>query len=463
MNAHRKPFESLEQRRLLAATIKSTDVRTISDTDGTKENGNDIVVKLSEAAQGSPDISKMRMFGYANNTLLGGQSKTTINIVSATVTDGNLVLRTDVQVRKGAQLTLQTGALTNIESNQTIKTKKGLNRDRFTLALRAFSPADKTFFSNERLVGGSTPTTANTAASESAVLAQLTAFLNRKVNNEKTISAAQRDAALANFNSSANKAIVPAHNLRAAIASLVGTIGEPAINFYFGTANSTGKTPLLVTFDGTQISSGATICEGSYTSSDRYKLIWNPNYAGEHFAVLSGRLVHEAMHDSVDRTNSQDEEVVLNFVESVVYAQQAVTDFTITRGGTLYSTYANYRLMLTLNSGDRQFPRVGIKEAPIKGGVANPGFVFTSPYEGTGMNSLDADVRAEFEARNVADKPPTAVNDASRQILTNLTGNTYTSETGKFGDSLINDIDIAQDTLGDAFAMRAARVLQLTI
>lgn len=468
MTPYRSTIENLEDRKLLAATIRSTDVLGVAASDGTKANGNDVVVRFSAPAQGTPNVANMRMFGYAYNTLTGGNDKKTINILSASInSSGNLVLRTDVQVRKGAEVRLNAGAVkdnTNADIVGTIRTKKGLNRDRFTLALRAFRPNDKTMFSSARLVGGVNPTTANTAASEATVRAQLDAFLTKKVNNEKSITAAQKTTALAQFDSAGNEAIVPAHNLRAAIVSLVGTIGAPVIDFYFGTKNSTGKTPVLVTFDGGQISSGATVAEGSYTSSGRYKLIFNPNYAGEHFAVLSGRMAHEAMHDSSDKTNSQDEEVILNFVESTIYAQQAVTDFTITRAGTLYTTYANYRLMLAINSGDRQFPRVGIKAAPIKGGVANPGFAFNSPYVGTNMDSLEEDVREEFEARNVDDKPPTAVNEVTLEVLKNLTGNTYTSTTGKFGDSVINDIDIGQDTMGDQFvAQRVARVLQLRV
>lgn len=470
MNRNRSPIENLEERRLLAATvIKNTDVMILAANDGTKDNGNDVIVKFDGAVSGSTDVSKMRMFGYAYNTLTGGNDKKTINITAASVNgDGHLVLRTDVQIRKGAQLTLQPGAVSDLtnSSNLTIRTKKGLNRDRFTLALRAFKPNDKTYFGSDKLVGGATPVVANTAASEATVRAQLVSFLNKKKDREKTINQATYDLALAHYDSAANEAIVPAHNLRAAICSLVGTIGAPAIDFYFGTANSTGKTPILVTFDGAQISSGATVAEGTYTSSGRFKLIFNPNYAGESFVALSGRMAHEAMHDdsASNHVDSQDEEVILNFVESTVYAQQIVTDFTYATSKNQYTLYANYRLMLAINSGDRQFPRVGIGKAPIKGGVANPGFAFNTPYVGTNADSFDDDVRTEFAARNIADKPPTDSTDTSRQILKNLTGNTYTATTGKFGDDLIADIDIAQDTLGDQFvAQRVARVLQLKV
>ncbi len=470
MHPFSSPIESLEDRRLMTTVIKNTDVMILAAGDGTKDNGNDIIVKFSAPAVGTADVSKMRMFGYAYNTLSGGNDKKSINILSASVNgSGQLVLRTDVQVRKGSTLTLSAGAVkdgANADITGSIRTKKGLNRDRFTLALRAFKPNDKSYFGSDKLVGGSSPVTANTAESESVVLAQLTSFLNKKVTRERTITQAQMDAQIANYNSSANKAIVPAHNLRAAICSLVGTIGAPAIDFYFGTANSTGKTPILVTFDGAQISSGATVAEGTYTGSGRFKLIFNPNYAGESFVTLSGRVAHEAMHDdsASNHVDSQDEEVILNFVESVIYAQQIVTDFTYAQSHNAYTLQSNYRLLLALNSGDRQFPRVGIKDAPIKGGVANPGFAFNTPYVGTNATSLDDDVRAEFAARNIIDKPPTDSTETSRLILKNLTGTTYTATTGQFGDALIDDIDIGQDTLGDQFvAQRVSRVLQLKL
>lgn len=476
MTPYRKTIENLEDRRLMAATIRSTDVLGIAAGDGTKANGNDIIVRFSSPAQGTPDTSKMRMFGYAYNTLNGGNDKKTINILSASInSSGQLVLRTDVQVRKGAQLTLNAGAVkdgTNADITGDVRTKKGLNRDRFTLALRAFRPNNKAFFGSDKITGGTTPVVANTAASESTVRAQLDAFLTKKVNNEKTITADQKTAALANFDSTTNKAIVPAHNLRAAICSLVGTIGEPAINFYFGTANSTGKTPILVTFDGTQISSGATVAEGTYTSSKRFKLIFNPNYAGEHFAVLAGRLAHEAMHDDAfnNHVDSAQEEGINNFVETVVYAQQILVDFTIAQQQqTQYALYANYRLMLALNSGDQQFPRVGLSDAPIKGGVANPGFNFN--YTGSqtlsaqNMTSFYADVKQEFAARGVLEKAEnlTITTETTRAILNKLTGNTYTSATN-FGTNLIKDIDLGQDILADqTVAQRLSRILQLKV
>lgn len=469
-------IERLEGRQLMAS-VKGTDLRNISDSNGAKDNGNELIVKFNAPIK-SFDISKMRMFGYANNTLQGGQTKTTINIKSGVIDGSNLTLRTDVMIRKGATLTLGAGAVTDQQDASpaaSVKVAKGLNRDRFTLALRAFSPKDKTYFSNALLTGGSAPVTANTAPSESSVDAALSTFLDKKVK-AKIITQAQKDASMTRFRASATKALIPAPNLRAGVISLIGTVGEPAIGFYLDKKNETGKDFIKIAFDANDFADGAKINATDYTGTGRIRQIWNPNFAGESFVVLSGLLAHETAHEgredigggAVGQVNSQQEEVIANTIENMVYSQQIVNDFTYAQQKTTLTLRANYRTMLLLNSGDRQFPRVGIKDAPLKnGGVANPGFKATDYDNRTtqqgkpGQFSFDDDIRQEFTFRNVAAKNATATYPSVRAILKNITGNTYTTST-TFGNALIDDVDIGQDTIADAYAMRVARVLQLS-
>lgn len=470
-SSFRTAIETLEGRQLMAA-IKGTDISNISGPTGEKDNGQNVTVKF-DAAVTAFDISKMRMFGYSNNTLIGGQVKSTINILSATTSGNNLILRTDVMIRKGSQLTFSSGGATvgGQAFAGTVKTKKGLNRDRFTLALRSFKPADKSYFSSAILPGGSAPVTANTAPTESAVRAQLSAFLDKKIK-EKTITAAQKTSTLARYDDANVVAKVPAPNLRAGILSLIGTVAEPAIGFYLDKQNSTGKDFLIFDFNGAMFSSNAKISETSYTSTGRIKTVWNPNYAGESFVVLSGLIAHETVHEGQEfgsQQNSQQEEVVANVIENMVYAQQIVTDFTYAKQHTILTLRANYRELLLLNSGDKQFPRIGINDAPlVRTAAANPGF--TSPdYDNRASNSgkpafdsFNDEVRQEYAFRNIAAKASTATYPTARAILKNITGNTYTTAT-TYGDALIADIDVSQDTLGDAYAMRVARVLQVAV
>ena len=232
----------------------------------------------------------------------------------------------------------------------SVRTTKGLNRNRFTLAARQFKVADKTKFSADRIAGGVTPTTANSAESESKVRGDLDAFLGRKVS-AGTITSTQKSTAMTRFDSTAAKTLIPAHNLRAAVLSLVGTVGEPAIAYYLDKGNSTKKDLVEFNFNGAAFSSGARISETTYTSTGRLKTTWNPAYAGESFVVLSGLAAHETVHEGTDKINSQDEEVVANAIETMVYAQQLHTDFRYGGQGTELITRANYRLFLMLNSG----------------------------------------------------------------------------------------------------------------
>lgn len=464
-------IETLEDRRLMSVTIKGTDITNISDANGNKANGQNVVVKFSGTVT-APDYTKITMFGYSNDTVAGGQHKQTINIKSATLNSDkkSITLLTDVLIRKGSQITLKAGAMKdadNADVTGTIRTSKGLNRDRFTLAERAFKPNDPTYFSSGVISGGKADVVANTApgTDDPQVLSDLTSFLAKKVK-DKLITTAQRDSALALYNSDQSKSIAAPANLRAAIVSLVGTVGEPAMNALLGTANSTGKVPITIQFNTADISSGAKDAELLYTSKGRLKLTFASDYGGESFVALSGRMAREIMHDdsATNHNDKQSEEVAANFVESVVYAQQIVEDFTYAQKGTTYTLYQNYHLYTLLNSGDRQFPRVGTSVAPLKGStsdssnVANPGFTGNSDYAFANSPSFDATVRSKYDGR--ISPGTTSMNALQATILNNITGNKYTSST-LFDDNLLKSIDTTQDTLGDAFVMRVARVLQL--
>jgi hypothetical protein len=457
--AFRKPVESLEQRRLMTV-IRGHDVKQVLASDGTRENFNDIVITFDNNIGTSVDTSKIRFFGYSNETLLGGQQKVTIGITSATVSGKTLTLRSTSQVRKGAFLRLNAGAVKDTANADVVgefNLKKGLNRDRFTLALRAFTPNDKSYFSSSVLSGGRTAIVANTAESEGTVRTQLAAFLDKKVNREKTITAAKRQEMLDKYDNADMKSIIPAHNLRAAVLSLAGTVAEAAIDVWLGTKNTTGKVPLFVGFGA--IGSGARDVELSYTSTNRLKLTFKTDYQGESFAALSARFAGETFQDggNINRIDSQDEEVVSQFVESIVWGQQIVADFTYSQKGTTYTLHNNYHTYVLLNSGDRNFPRPGLSGAPLKSGgtTANPGFI--SP-----VRSFDALVRAELAGR-ISDKPPTPITQVACDILKNCTGQTYTPSTTSFGDDLIANIDQRQGVFSDQYSMRVARVLQVKV
>jgi hypothetical protein len=484
MKSNRDAMEMLEGRQLMAAssiTITGQDLQGVNNSDGTRANADDVVVHLSGQVKTSVDLTKIRFFGYAadNTSTTGEQIKKTIPIASASVkktTAGyDLVLRTRMLVRKGANLTISAGAVKDNSNNDVtgvLDLRKGVARPAFTLAGRAFNVRDKTLYGNDVLTGGSTPTTANTEPSENSVKDALEAFLDKKVR-QKVITQATEDATLTRFSSSAVKAICSSPNLRAAIFSLVGTVGEPAIGFYFDAKNSTGKAPVALRFDGSEFDPGAKIVASTFNGQGRLKVIFSPNYAGESFAVLSGILAHETLHDGRNgpgstQVDSQTEEVIANYVESEIWGQQLIADSSFASAHTVLSTRANYRLMLALNSGKKAFPSVGLEAAPLLTGTnAAIGFDTSDSYGdegGTSVRSFEEDVRREFTDRNVLDKTAEyqKTESVGRAILTNITGKTYTSST-LFNQALMDDLDKSQRPLTQLNVLKLAKTLSLRI
>ena len=483
-NRRQEVMEQLEHRQLMAASsikMSGNDLLNVADTvaGGTaKQNANDLVITFNGKISKTVDTSKIRIFAYAadNTSDTGAQIKKTIEIVDADVdsTQTKLTLRTKMLVRKGASITLNAGSVKDTSNNDitgSAESKKGVNKARFTLAGRAFKVTDKNLFDVEVLPGGRTPAgTGSSELNETTVKNALDAFLQKKVN-QGTITGAQKTAALNRFSSSGAKAIASSANIRAAILSLTGTAGEAAIEYYLGTGNATGKTPIALRFDD-EFDTGARIVATNFNSQGRLRVILNPIYVGESFVALSGILAKEAFQDTKDPNNtsrsliSLDELVISNFVEVAVYGQQLVADSSYAAKGTTLTLRENHRLYVAMNSGTYQFPRVGILAAPLLSGTnAAPGFDTSDDYDnfgGTTVRSFDEEIRDEYKSRDVTEKTGHKMQKTGAAILSKLTGNTIASGT-EFSDNLIKQVDQNQDALGDNDVLRLAKTLKVRI
>ncbi len=478
MSTNRKNMvETLEGRQLLASTVQLGIIQMYNkvNSDGSRSNQQDIVFNFTgNVTVGNKDLFGIR--GSGINPLSGRQKKFIIPIVSAvngpnpnqiTVTTGSLN-------RKNGRVFVYAGAVKDSTNQDVVvddsaparNLPRGENKERFTLAQRSFSPFDFTLFSNDRYpTGGVAEATLNTQPSSGTVRAALDTFLGKKVT-AGTINQAKKDSTMAQYDNATVSAIVLDPNLRAGLLSLVGTVSEPAINHYIGTANATGRAATVVAFDGSQFSNSARIAETTKTNG-RFKTIFNPNYAGEPFQILGAMLAHETTHVSSDFINSQDEEVVANFIEIGTYAQQVEIDAGVLRTGSILSTRMNYRLLLLMNSGKKQFPRVGVASASLKAGNNGSAPGSFPEFGTTPIASFDADVRAEMAGRNVADKPPTEGNVTTWAILKNITGRDFGTATrtneSKFGDLMVAEIDQYQGILGDRGVINLAGKLKLVV
>jgi hypothetical protein len=471
--------DRLESRQMLVSTVQLGVIQmfNIVNPDGTRANAQEVVFNFTEPVTiGTTPSASFGIRGTGINPLSGRQKKFVIPITGVTqvgVNPNQIKVTTGTLNRKNGRIFIYPGAVKDTRGEDVViddsspqrNLPRGENKERFTLAQRSFTPFDYSFFSNARYPGqGVAAQILNTQGTNTAIRAQLDAFLQKKVD-AGTITSTKKNDGMARYDNSTTTAIIPDPALRAGLISLLGTVSEPAIEHYLGNQNATGRPATVVSFDNGQFSSSARIAETTKNAAGRFKTILGEDYKGEPFQALGAVLAHETTHVSSDSINSQDEEVIANMIETMTYAQQFDLEPGIGRTGSVLITRMNYRLLLLLNSGKLQFPRLGVAQTALKAGSSGAAPGSTPEFGTSPVASFEADVRAEMAGRNVADKPPTNGNITSYAILRNITGNTYTASTplGNFGDEIIAEVDQRQGVLGDRGAINLAGKLKLVV
>jgi hypothetical protein len=465
----RSVVESLERRQLLAAVPLESKIKVAMLTDestGEPLNSSRVTVRFSENIE-LVDASKFRMFGYAiNPTSASGtaQQKVTINLLNVREgSDGNkIVFETDRRVRKGAQFFVFAGAINNASDGadigeQNVRLPKGLNKERYTLASRAWSPTNLAFFSKEQYDAAPNLTATPNQPSANATRTALTNFLNAKVT-AGTITAGERDAALARFDDATVASLVPSANLRAAIVSLVGTIAEDAIPSLLDGANDTAQPYTVIDFSN-EVSASAPIAETKVNQNGRLRTLIKTSYQGESFIALSATMAHESLHQ--DAVNSQNEEIFTNVVETLVWAQQLAIDPSPANDGTRLVTDLNANALAFLNSGKALFPRVGTLVAPHIG-TQNVFPNGDTPADGQGVyTSFENYVRRIYAARNFGG------GDTPAPTLARLMANAATGRSDNsnfnFSQNRIELFDNSQQIITDRSAVQLAAILKLQV
>jgi hypothetical protein len=262
------------------------------------------------------------------------------------------------------------------------------------------------------------------------------------------------------------QSIFPSANLRAALASLVGTVGEPAIGQYTTGANVTGKAFTVVDFS-TEVSNAASIAETTGNPvTKRIRTLFKTSFKGESFLALAPMLAHEAVHQDLvggtpDLPDGINEEEFATTVETMVWSQILVNDASPADDHTALSTHLNTDILAILNSGLALFPRVGVYNAPINGtGGVLPGS--KTPTDGGGIyTSFENYVRRIYVARNFGDTDTTG-NSYARTVQNNITLRSDSSNF-TFSDSRITFYDNSQQIISDKSAVKLANILRLGI
>lgn len=477
-------IETLEDRKLLAAIqmpIIGIKIAKRVDGSGNALNSNRITIAFTNTVR-LDNASLIRSFGYANDLLNPGQQrKVTVGMtIERDPVDGRvLTIITDRLIRKGSRLFIYDGALSDTKgntvvydgsaSNKTITFDRGQNKPRFTLANRNWAPTDLSYFTKDTYSSAPNPTTASTEPNSTTVRNNLDAFLSSKVS-QGLITADQKTTALGIFDNTDNAVYVPSANLRAAIAALVGTVGEPAIASYLGKTNTTGNRYTSITFDAT-ISASAPISETKLSAGGRLSLKLRPTYAGEDFRALSAVLAHESVHQDLPGTqngdgtppNSQDEEVIANTVQAVVYIQHALASGGFVANGTALVNKINEQVLALLNSGQGLFPYGGIFKAPA---LTNDGNVFPGAKTNVGgfgdnstVESFEDFVRREYVFRGFSAGATTG-NTVASAIITNIIGTGTNTTT--LGTVVQNNLDTRNQILTDVTYIKMGELLKLS-
>lgn len=456
-------MESLEQRQLLAVSpeviiASKIKVKNLFDDQGLSLNQSQLTIRFSSNVT-LADPTKVRMIGYVVNPVGGAQRKVTVKLSEithdATNTPNIITFKTDSLSPKTGRIIIDPGGVKDPNGDdivQNVQPPKGQNKERFTLARRAFRPTDLSLFPKFVDAGGNNGSVANTDVPEATVTGNFTSFMRRK-RDAGLITEAQRQQAVDLYNDATVQSIIPNANLRAALASLVGTVGEPAINSIINGDNSTGKPWTIVDFSA-EARPGAVVAESLINpTSGRVRMLFKQEYRGEPFQALAGYLAHETMHIEPNMSAGQQEEICTNIVENLVYAHHVLGFRGWIFSQTQLTQQGNAELLAMLNSGSKVFLRVGVSGAPL----LNPdGKVFWNGT--TNDSSFDGFVRRQYQERNFGDfnTDGNAIWQAMYQLITGRT------EEANYNRTTISRIDESQQIITDKRAITLAGYLGLT-
>jgi hypothetical protein len=233
---------------------------------------------------------------------------------------------------------------------------------------RPFAPANKdrftTFLNPDWKDAAPVETPSGPALDEAATRSALRAFLERRF----PCDASRVQDGLAVYGDPDARMKVPEPTLRAALAALTGTVGEPAIDFLLH------RTPVgLVSFgiyvDPITGLSGHVGEAGRSPDGTRYITI-DRRFRFLPFGALSALLAHEALHTGQDEDMAgYAEETVAYAIESLVYMEMLLTDPSLALLNDELTRWNNNHLALVrINSGPPGSDRLTLF---VPGGTTN--------------------------------------------------------------------------------------------
>ncbi len=322
---------------------------------------------------------------------------------------------------------------------------------------RPFAPSNRDFFRNVTnpawtdvapldYPDGPAPTEADTKAALRSLLQQrLPCAPDRVLDGLKA------------FDNPIARQKVPEPTLRAALAALTGTLGEPAIDFV------TDQTPVTLIHFGVYLMDEEGIpthVAGVYTYPDHtIQIVIDRRYRFLPFPALSALLFHETVHAGLDDIEAGfPEETVASALESLVYLQMLLVDPSIAAlPDDLTRFVENHQALVRLNSGpvgsDRLTLFVPASEQNIDPLATEPLTEFATYY--LRYNAPD---ESDFAER---DSPG---NLLLQEVLAALAEPGASAPTeANFDQATLDFVDQNQAALSPAELVTAACILQLDL
>ena len=227
-----------------------------------------------------------------------------------------------------------------------------------TLSLRPFAPTNINYFT-PGVYTESTPMTPATSdtLTETTARAALETFLAKRITNPDTLQ-----EALNKYDDANLIAKMPNPTLRAGLISLTGTLAQSAIDAI--TRGPFG--PLAF----------GPITSGDYADVNSNRSVTvDERYATEAFPLFAPIFTRMALQ--LDLQTGRNEEITASSFLALVTMQQTLTDSTLAQSGTELSRRLNTQMLARLNSGQANFPNIGIYQTP-NGQTFPNGTTFTS-------------------------------------------------------------------------------------
>jgi len=299
-----------------------------------------------------------------------------------------------------------------------------------------FAPTNPALFSTQTYGSAATAPAAARNISTTELKGGLTSTLLKRNYDLKSAS-----KIVAQMDDSKLTAIIPDARIRAGLLSLNGTIGSAAIDSIKNGDFSS------VTF-GTPSATGA-IAQVNPPTGNQTKpsIVIDSKYQYEDFRLLGDVLSHETLHK--DSSNSPNEELIANVIDTTVYGQMLLSDPKLATSGTELSRRLNTKLMARINSRDVQ------GNLTINSAQSNvyPGGNTSLPYFAAAFQTAGSDSPGGGTAAS------TLGNATLLSDLKALTGKNLSS--ADFNSNTVNLIDQNQKALSAAQIVQIAKTLGL--